>query len=223
MTENEMIAQVTRAVLDGESDLAIEATRTALEAGVDALKILNQGLMAGSDEVGKRFENGEYYLPELMLAGRALKAAMEVLNPHLVGRNSTTGDQARGKVVIATVQTDIHDIGKNIVASMLAAAGFDVTDLGVDVPLKTIVDKAEETGAHIIAISALLTTSMPYMKDLVNLLQGRGLRHKYIVLVGGASVSEEWAHGIGADGTARNAAQAVALARELLKAGREAT
>jgi 5-methyltetrahydrofolate--homocysteine methyltransferase len=218
MTENEMIAQVTQAVLDGESQEATQAVRTALESGVDPLMILNQGLMAGSDEVGKRFENGEFYLPELMLAGRALKVAMEVLNPHLVGKISTTGDQARGKVVIATVQTDIHDIGKNIVASMLTAAGFDVTDLGVDVPLKTIVDKAEEAGAQIIAISSLLTTSMPYMKDLISLLQGRGLRHKYIVLVGGASVTEEWARGIGADGTARNAAQAVTLARQLLKA-----
>jgi 5-methyltetrahydrofolate--homocysteine methyltransferase len=217
MTNDELIAQITQAVMDGEAGVATDTTRTALEAGLDPLKILNEGLMAGADEVGKRFETGEFFLPELMLAGRALKAAMEVLNPSLAGQNLTSGGQGGGKIVIATVQTDIHDIGKNIVASMLTAAGFTVTDLGVDVPLKSIVDKAEEVGAQVIAISALLTTSMPYMKDLIGLLVGRGLRQKYIVLVGGASVTEAWARSIGADGTARNAAQAVTLVRTLLK------
>jgi corrinoid protein of di/trimethylamine methyltransferase len=217
MTDNELLSQLTQAVMDGEAKVAADTTRTALETGLDPLKILNQGLMVGADEVGKRFESGEYFLPELMLAGRALKAAMEVLNPSLAGKNLASGNQGAGRVVIATVQTDIHDIGKNIVASMLTAAGYSVTDLGVDVPLKSIVDKAEEVGAQVIAISALLTTSMPYMKDLIGLLVGRGLRQKYIVLVGGASVTEAWARDIGADGTARNAAQAVTLVRDLLK------
>lgn len=216
MTDNELIARVSQAVIDGESADATAATRAALEAGLDPLLILNEGLMRGADEVGKRFECGEFYLPELMLAGRALKAAMEVLNPSLAGKNLSATGQVATRVVIATIQTDIHDIGKNIVASMLTAAGFSVTDLGVDVPLKTIVDKAEELGARVIAASALLTTSMPYMKDLVSLLSSRGLRQKYLVLVGGASVTEAWAHDIGADGTARNAAQAVTLVRSLL-------
>ena len=216
MTENELIAQITQAVMDGEAGIASETTRLALEAGLDPLIVLNEGLMAGADEVGKRFESGEFFLPELMLAGRALKAAMEVLNPSLAGKNLTADGRGNERVVIATVQTDIHDIGKNIVASMLTAAGYAVTDLGVDVPLKTIVDKAEEVGARVIAISALLTTSMPYMKDLIGLLVGRGLRQKYLVLVGGASVTEAWAADIGADGTARNAAQAVTLVRKLL-------
>jgi 5-methyltetrahydrofolate--homocysteine methyltransferase len=218
MTDIELIAQIAQAVLDGEAGIAQDATRQALEAGIDPLSILNEGLMAGSDEVGKRFESGEYFLPELMLAGRALKAAMEILNPSLVGRIQSADSQAGARVVIATIQTDIHDIGKNIVASMLTAAGYDVTDLGVDVPMKTILDKAEEIGARVIALSALLTTSMPYMKDLVNLLEVRGLRQKYIVVVGGASVTELWACDIGSDGTARNAAQAVTLVRNLLKA-----
>jgi corrinoid protein of di/trimethylamine methyltransferase len=217
MMENEHIIQITQAVIDGDSEVAGDATRQALEAGMDPLKILNEGLMAGSDEVGKRFESGEFFLPELMLAGRALKAAMEILNPSLAGKIRTTENQSGMGVVIATIQTDIHDIGKNIVASMLTAAGFTVTDLGVDVSLKTIIDKAGEVGARVIALSALLTTSMPYMKDLINLLKVRGLREKYIVLVGGASVTEAWAHDIGADGTARNAAQAVTLVRQLLK------
>jgi len=218
MTDNELIAQIAQAVMDGEAGIAQDATRQALEAGIDPLRILNEGLMAGSDEVGKRFESGEYFLPELMLAGRALKAAMEILNPSLAGRIQSADSQGGMRVVIATIQTDIHDIGKNIVASMLTAAGYDVMDLGVDVPLKTILDKAEEVGAKVIALSALLTTSMPYMKDLVNLLEVRGLRQKYIVVVGGASVTEIWAREIGSDGTARNAAQAVTLVRNLLKA-----
>lgn len=217
MTDNELLAQITQAVLDGESGTAAEATQQALEAGIDPLSILNEGLMAGSDEVGKRFESGEYFLPELMLAGRALKAAMEILNPSLAGRIQTAESGSGARVVIATIQTDIHDIGKNIVASMLTAAGYAVSDLGVDVPLKTILDKAEEVGARVIALSALLTTSMPYMKDLINLLEVRGMRQKYIVVVGGASVTEAWARDIGSDGTARNAAQAVTLVRELLK------
>lgn len=217
MTENELLAQIIQAVIDGEPGDAADITKKALEAELDPLVILNDGLMVGSDEVGKRFESGEYFLPELMLAGRALKAAMEILNPSLASKVQTGERQGGARVVIATIQTDIHDIGKNIVASMLTAAGFDVTDLGVDVPLKTIVDKAEEIGARVIALSALLTTSMPYMKDLINLLEVRSLRNKYIVVVGGASVNEPWARGIGSDGTARNAAQAVTLVRTLLK------
>jgi len=216
MTDNDLLPQITQSVIDGDAGFAKEITQQALEAGVDPLVILNQGLMLGADEVGKRFESGEFFLPELMLAGRALKAAMEVLNPQLAGKSLGSNTTSRGNVVIATIQTDIHDIGKNIVASMLTAAGFIVTDLGVDVPLKTIVDKAEEIGAQVIALSALLTTSMPYMKDLISLLIGRGLRQKYIVLVGGASVTEAWANDIGADGTARNAAQAVSLVRKSL-------
>lgn len=218
MTDISSIEQIAQAVMDGEVEVATDNTRAALEAGLDPLQILNDGLMAGADEVGKRFERGEYFLPELLLAGRALKAAMEVLNPSLAGKTSAAGSWVGGRIVIATVQTDIHDIGKNIVASMLTAAGYDVTDLGVDVPLKSIVDRAEEVGARVIALSVLLTTSMPYIKDLIGLLTGRGLREKYIVVVGGASVTEAWARSIGADGTARNAAEAVKLVRGLLKA-----
>jgi len=218
MIENKIIEKIAQAILDGEVGVATDTTRIALEAGLDPMQILNDGLMAGADEVGKRFECGEYFLPELLLAGRALKAAMEVINPLLAGKATAAGSWVGGRIVIATVQTDIHDIGKNIVGSMLTAAGYTVTDLGVDVPLKSIVDRAEEVGARVIAVSVLLTTSMPYIKDLIGLLKGRGLREKYIVVVGGASVTEAWAQSIGADGTARNAAEAVKLVRGLLKA-----
>lgn len=213
---SEHLEKIQAAIIDGDSDVAGEGTQAALEAGVDPLKILNEGLMSGASEVGKRFESGEFFLPELMLAGRALKAAMEIVKPALLEKYSGAESQVKGRVVSATVQTDIHDIGKNIVGSMLTAAGFEVTDMGVDVPIKSIIDKAEELGANIIALSALLTTSMPFIKDLIETLKARGLREKYIVLVGGASVTEEWARGIGADGTARNAADAVRLARQVM-------
>jgi len=214
----EHLAKVIAAIIDGDSDAAAGSAQEALAAGLDPLQILNEGLMRGADDVGKRFESGEYFLPELMLAGRALKTAMDIVKPALLEKYSGADSQVKGIVVAATVQTDIHDIGKNIVASMLTAAGFEVVDMGVDVPIKSIIDKAEELGAQVIALSALLTTSMPFIKDLIELLNARRLREKYIVLVGGASVTEEWARGIGADGTARNAAEAVKLARELLGA-----
>jgi len=216
MPEHRQIQAIADAVIEGDADASIQAAQAALAAGLDPLLILNEGLMGGADEVGKRFERGEYFLPELMMAGRALKAAMEVVKPVLLEKYSGGDGQVKGKIVSATVQTDIHDIGKNIVSSMLTASGFEVTDLGVDVPIKSIIDKAEEIRAQAICLSALLTTSMPFMRDLIQLLVARGVRHKYIVLVGGASVTADWAKHIGADGTARNAADAVRLARDLV-------
>ena len=214
MPENEHLNAITAAIIEGETDDAVEATQSALSASIDPMEILNIGLMNGADEVGQRFARGEYFRPELMMTGRALKASMEVVKPALLEKYSDSTDRVKGKVVAATVHTDIHDIGKNIVSSMLTASGFEVTDMGVDVPIKSIIDKAEEIEARIICLSALLTTSMPFMKDLIQLLVARDIRHKYIVLVGGASVTESWANHIGADGTARNAADAVKLARE---------
>ncbi len=213
MSENTHLQAISAAVIDGELEDAVNATQAALDSNIDPLEILNQGLMDGADEVGKRFERFEYFLPELMLAGRALKGAMEIVKPALLEKYADSS-QMKGRVVSATVHTDIHDIGKNIVSSMLTASGFEVTDLGVDVPIKSIINKAEEIDAQIICLSALLTTSMPFMKDLIKLLEARGIREKYIVLVGGAAVTEGWAKAIGADGTARNAADAVKVARQ---------
>jgi corrinoid protein of di/trimethylamine methyltransferase len=216
LTEDNIIEQISQAVIEGDDMASAERTRTALESGANPMLIINDGLMVGAEVVGKRFENGEYFLPDLLLTGRALKSAMDVVKPALLKKNSGGASLARRKIIIATIQTDIHDIGKNIVASLLTAAGFDVTDMGVDVPLKSIIDKAEEIEADIIAVSSLLTTSMPYIKDLIDLLKGRELRKKYIIIVGGASVTKEWASSIGADGTAVNAAEAVKLVRTLL-------
>ena len=209
---------IKESIVDGDAEEAPEVIREALAQGVPALTILNEGLMAGADEVGEFFETGEFFLPELMLTGRALKAAMVVLTPVLQAQQLDAGGNAAdsGVVVLATVQTDIHDIGKNMVSSMLTASGFKVIDLGVDVPIKTIITKAKEENADIIGCSALLTTSMPYIRDLIDLLEVMGERKSFKVMVGGASVTPAWAAQIGADGTAPNPIEAVKLAKRLL-------
>ena len=214
MPDNTILEALSACIVDGDPEAASAETQAALDAGLDPQIILDEGLMSGAATAGELFERGEAFLPDLILAGKALNAAVTVLKPKLAPRQS--GLTNVGRVVIATVQTDIHDIGKNIVASMLTAAGFEVDDLGVDVPIRTIIDRAEETKADIIACSVLLTTSMPYLRDLTRLLQARNLRDKYRVIVGGASVTEEFARDIGANGTAPNAIQAVQLVRELM-------
>jgi corrinoid protein of di/trimethylamine methyltransferase len=219
----EQLEIIQNTIIKGDSQGSAAACRAALEQGLDPVVILNQGLMGGADVVGQKFEKGEFFLPHLMLAGRALKSAMEVLEPFLRAHYAETGSSSSaGVVVIATVQTDIHDIGKNIVSSMLTASGFQVHDLGVDVPLKTIIAKAQEVQADIIALSALLTTSMPFMRDLIQLLEAMGERYRFKVIVGGASVDKVFAERIHADGTAPNAVQAVQLARSLVDEKRAA-
>ena len=217
--EQEHLENIQDVIIDGDEDSAPASVQEALDDGVAALAILNDGLMAGADEVGQLFETGEFFLPELMLAGRALKASMNVLTPVLQVEQAAneTAVKDTGRVVIGTVQTDIHDIGKNMVSSMLIAAGFKVFDLGVDVPIKTIIAKAKEEQAHIIGCSSLLTTSMPYIKDLVDLLGVMGERQNFKVMVGGASVTPQWADHIGADGTAANPVEAVKLAKQLIR------
>jgi len=214
MPDNTILKAVSACVVNGDPDAAAAEIQAALDAGLDPQIILDDGLMSGAAIVGELFESGEAFLPDLILAGKALKAAVTVLKPKLALHQS--GLTNIGRVVIATVQTDIHDIGKNIVSSMLTAAGFEVDDLGVDVPIRAIIDRAEETHADIIACSVLLTTSMPYLRDLTRLLQARNLRDKYRVIIGGASVTEDFARDIGADGTAPDAMQAVQLVRELM-------
>lgn len=219
MSKEEQIEIIKKTIIDGDDNASTKECQKALDMGIDALDILNDGLMAGADVVGVRFEKGEFFLPQLMLAGRALKAAMKVIEPELEAAyaRGEGGEKDTGVVVIATVQTDIHDIGKNIVSSMLTASGFEVHDMGVDVPIKSIISKAKEVNASIIACSALLTTSMPFLRDLINLLDAMGERNKYKVMVGGASVSQEYAEMIGADGTAPNAVQAVKLAQNFIR------
>ncbi len=215
-----LLGRIRKAIVEGVSTDAEQLTREAVDAGVDAMEILNDALMSGADEVGAKFESGEYFLPELMLTGRALKAAMAVVSPILEQRTDRSTEDT-GTAVIATVKSDIHDIGKNMVASLLTASGFDVTDLGVDVPIKEIIAKAQELDADLIGCSALLTTSMPFLRDLIDLLDAMGERDRFIVMVGGASVTPEYATHIKADGTAPNAMDAVKEARRLIRAKRE--
>jgi len=221
--EQEQLRIIQEVIIDGDDDESPLVVQEALEVGIKAMTILNDGLMVGADEVGQRFESGEYFLPELMLTGRALKAAMNVLTPALKIEQANEGTESKdtGVVVMATVQTDIHDIGKNMVSSMLTASGFKVIDLGVDVPIKTIIAKAKEKNANIIGCSALLTTSMPFIRDLLDLLGVMGERERFKVMVGGASVTPEWTAQIGADGTAPNPIEAVNLAKQLISQQRE--
>lgn len=218
MTEEDYIEEIKEIIIDGDDKAAAEVVEEALSAGLDPLVILNDGLMAGADVVGQRFETGEFFLPQLMLTGRALKAAMAVLEPSLQAAYAANPDlqQKTGTVIIGTVHRDIHDIGKNMVSSMLTASGFEVHDLGVDVPIKTMLTKAREVNADIIACSALLTTSMPVMGDLLKLLEATGERERFKVIVGGAPVTPAYAEAIGADGTAENAVAAVQLAQRLI-------
>jgi len=216
---DEIINNTKQAIIEGDDHKAQQATRQALESNLDVSVVLQEGLMAGAEVVGQKFETGEFFLPDLMLTANALKAAMAVLEPVLKDAYSSgiaqRGDT--GTIVIATVQSDIHDIGKNIVSSMLSGSGFDVHDLGVDVPVKEIIKKAQQVEAEIIACSALLTTSMPFMRDLINLLDAMGERDRFKVILGGASVNEGFVKEVGADGTAANAMAAVSLAKRLIR------
>jgi 5-methyltetrahydrofolate--homocysteine methyltransferase len=202
------------AILGGNMPAAIEATRQALAAGAAPVDILQQQMVPAMDEVGRLFECEEYFVPELLLSGRAMKASLELLRPLL----AAGGAKPAGRVVIGTVKGDLHDIGKNIVASMLEGAGFHVRDLGADVSPQRFVDAVRDTGTDLVCLSALLTVTMPSMKSTVEALAAAGLRDQVKVLVGGAPVSQRYAEEIGADGYSENAAAAVALARKLVAA-----
>lgn len=214
-----MLEKIESAIVKGDSALSEHLVHDALDKGLDARVILNDGLMRGADKVGKLFDAGEIFLPELMYTGRALKACISILTP-LLQKSTSGGSETTsllGRVVIATIQSDIHDIGKNIVSTMLSTAGFEVIDLGVDVPIKRIISAALDADAQIIACSAMLTTSMPFMGNLIELLSQMGKREFFKVMVGGASVTPEYATRIGADGTAANAIQAIQVARQLVE------
>ena len=200
------------AVLTGDLKTAVEVTRTALEAGIDPQQLVTEQMIPAMDEVGRRFESNEYFVPELLIAARAMKGTLELIRPLLAER----GVEPIGRVVIGTVKGDLHDIGKGLVAAMLEGGGFDVVDLGVDVSAEKFVAQARQSGANIIAVSALLTTTMTGMKSVVHAVQEAGLKDRCKVIVGGAPVTQHFADSIGADGYSSNAAGAVALARQLV-------
>jgi len=200
------------AILAGNAKKAEEVTRNAIAAKADPNGLVQKYMIPAMDEVGKRFECNEYFVPELLIAARAMKASLELITPLL----AAAGTEPVGHVVIGTVQGDLHDIGKNLVASMLEGGGFKVIDLGVDVPPERFVEAAKEKNGTIIALSALLTTTMTMMKNVVQALENAGIRQETKVIIGGAPITQQFADDIGADGYSDNASTAVALARKLV-------
>jgi len=198
------------AVIKGDQNSAVEITTAALAERMPAESVLNDGLIAGMDVVGVRFKNNEVYIPEVLISARAMKMAMKILEPELV----KAGVEPIGKFVVGTVQGDLHDIGKNLVAMMLKGAGFEVIDLGVDVSSDKFVEQAKTSGAQLIGMSALLTTTMPGMETTLKTIRDSGLSAK--VMIGGAPVTSGYAEKIGADGYAPDAASAVDLAKKLI-------
>ena len=212
----ELFAAMRQSVVDGDAEQAEALARQSLEQGLDPLQAINQGFVQGVNHVGAEFGRGEMFLPDLVLAGEAMKAAVSVLEPEMQKRGSQR--QMLGKVVLGTVKGDIHEIGKTLVATMLAASGFEVYDLGVDVPFEKFADKAREVGADIVGVSALLTTTMTGQKAVIEALDDLGLRPKVKVMVGGAPVTRSWAQEIGAEGYSEDAIGAVAEAKRLMGA-----
>ncbi len=214
MNKHELLDKLAKIVVDGDEQAASKVAQEILSAGINPLEAIKLGATKGLDEIGERFERLEAFLPELMRAGEAMKACLAVFMPHL--KPEEEGGIKLGKVVIGTVAGDIHDIGKSIVATMLMVSGFEVHDLGTNVPVKRFVEKAAEVEAKIIALSALLTQSSYYQHEVIKYLKDAGLRNKYYVVVGGAAVTPEWVTEIGADGYGKLAVHACQLAKKLV-------
>ncbi len=209
------LAILYTAVLEGDAKTSAAVTKQALDEGVEPLKLVTDAMVPAMDEAGRRFEAEDYFVPELQLAARAMKAAMALIRPLLVA----SGVKSAGRVAVGTVKGDLHDIGKNLVASMLEGGGFEVLDLGADVAPEKFVEAVKEKGAQVVCLSALLTVTMPSMKTTIEALKQAGVRDSVKVLVGGAPVTTQYANEIGADGYGENANSAVAMTRRLLGAG----
>jgi corrinoid protein of di/trimethylamine methyltransferase len=215
LTLREILQEIALAVLEGKKDAALEGVRRGLDAGVNPLELITQGLTVGLDQVGVKFEEGEYYLPDMMLAAEAMSSAIDYLEPHLREERALSKEQV-GRVVIGTVKGDLHSIGKDIVIMMMKAAGLEVTDLGVDVSSERFIKAVEDNEAGILGISALMTTTIGEQKKVIDLLAEKGLRDRVKVIVGGAPLSEEWAFKIGADAYAADAIAGVKKIKALL-------
>ncbi len=213
MTDKDTLLEgLKAAVADGDDDRAQHICQQAIDSGIDPVVVIRQGMGPAMEQLGRDYEAGECFIPELLIASDAFYAGLDVLRPYI--KFDQAGDRA--KVVIGVVQGDTHDIGKNLVKIMLEAAGFEVYDLGRDVPPLKFIEKAEETGAKIIAMSTLMTTAMDSMQGLVDLLKEKGLRDKYVVLIGGGPVSKKFADKIGADDYGASASEAVRIANRLV-------
>ena len=210
----ELYKKMAQSIIDGDSDASTALAKEAIALGLHPLDAITKGFVVGVNTVGDAFGGGDAFLPELVMAGEAMKAAVAVLDPELKKRG--TERRMLGKVVIATVEGDIHEIGKSLVATMLGASGFEVYDLGVDAPSEKIIKKALEVNADIIAMSALLTTTMIRQREVIEELEKEGLRGRFKVMVGGAPITRDWVQKIGADGYSEDAVGAVVIAKQLL-------
>jgi corrinoid protein of di/trimethylamine methyltransferase len=211
---DELFQKMAQSVLDGDTEVAQSLALESIQAGIDPLDAITKGFVTGVNKVGENFACGEAFLPELVMAGEAMKAAVAALEPEMQKRGVQR--TMLGKVVLATVEGDIHEIGKSLVGTMLSASGFLVFDLGVDVPASRIIDKVKEVDADLVGLSALLTTTMVKQKDVIEELDKLGLREKVKVMVGGAPVTRDWVQKIEADGYSEDAIGAVGLAKQLL-------
>ncbi|MGM0431707.1 MAG: cobalamin B12-binding domain-containing protein [Spirochaetota bacterium] len=211
---DQIVKNIYDAVLEGEEEAALEAAKKSIDAGLDPLASIKEGIQAAMDVMGEQFEEGEAFLPELMLAGDAATAAMEVL---LAKIRESGGDGAdAGTVILGVMSGDHHDIGKNLVRAVLSANGFKVIDLGIDVGVKQFIETAKKENAQIIACSTLITTSLPYQKELVEMLKAMGLRKDFKVILGGGPVTPQWTKMITADGYANTASECVDLCKQLI-------
>jgi corrinoid protein of di/trimethylamine methyltransferase len=210
----ELFKKMAQSIIDGDSDLSVELAKEAISADIDPLIAITDGFVIGVNQVGEAFANGDAFLPELVMAGEAMKAAVATLEPEMEKRG--THRTMLGKVVLATVEGDIHEIGKSLVGTMLSASGFQVYDLGVDVASSKIIATVKEVDADIVAMSALLTTTMVKQKEVIDVLDKEGLRRKVKVMVGGAPVTRDWVQRIEADGYSEDAIGAVNVAKQLM-------
>ena len=206
------LSGLRNAIIEGNDKLALEITQEALQQEADPAELINEWMIPAMDEVGRRFEAQEFFFPEMLLAARAMKLALEPLKPLL----AASGVEPTGRVVIGTVKGDLHDIGKNMVGYMLEGAGFEIHDIGIDVPAEKFIEAVNDYNADILAISALLTTTMPEMQGILEMLEQKDIREKVKVIVGGAPVTQKFAEEIGADGFGENAGSAVSVARALM-------
>lgn len=210
----ELYKEMAQSIIDGESEQAVALAKKAIELQMHPLEAITKGFVVGVNYIGDQFGKGEAFLPELVMAGEAMKAAIATLEPELIKLGEAR--EVLGRVVLATVEGDIHEIGKTLVGTMLSASGFEVFDIGVDAPAEKIIGKAIEVNANLIGMSALLTTTMVRQREVIEELDKEGLRPRIKVLVGGAPITKDWAEKIKADGTSEDAVGAVKLAKQLL-------
>jgi corrinoid protein of di/trimethylamine methyltransferase len=215
MADERLLEEMSKAIVSGLADRARELAEEALKEGMDPLTAIEQGFKPGMDVVGEEFARGELFIPDLVMSGEAMKTAIAILEPELIRRKQQR--KVLGTVVIGTVQGDIHEIGKTLVSTMLAASGFDVHDLGVDVSTQQFMDAVRKVNANVLGMSALLTTTLPNQEKVILSLKEAGLREQVKVIIGGVPTSPEWAEEIGADGYAENATEAVEVVKGLLK------